>query len=1300
MCCSKVIVSVLALVAAASFVLIAALAQTPKLCSGQVQTQPQCSEDGAVLPVRGELRVLLVFAEVKEGCFPPPRDGAPWDKTRTPTGVPEDADDYFDIVPPPLSIYPPLPGTAPEGYLTDYYYQASFGEYVVLGDYLDELISIDCNDAKKGHSGTDRVVAILAGKVQSGSFATKHGFTIHDFDNWDMTQPGVPKIRQKNNKIDSLIVLWRNNSQFCGKCSCGFGVQDGLGYFNTNVGDGITGFDTAGTYITCGSGKQAWNMTIAEYFHALYGGNHWHTGGGAGQHTFLSPTDSFSTTGQSGSTSNVFNGWDRQHLGWKHPRKSHLISAIDPTTGSEVPTDLDITTHPNGGTFLLRDQALTGDAIRIKLPHIDHNLPSQPVKNQYLWLENHRLDQLVRPFVHNFDAMGPEFAGGGALECGDLSLPGVYAYIQVGKDQKEGTNIYASHPNSVGNWLYPLPAEGRFDFVYRIDRLQPGVTDPQDPNFNCNFGNANIPKDPGHPDTKPNPFTGNSDLAEIIDKPINGIFDGAIRDSGSANDYDRPLLGLSEVVRNQNGTEQVVHNMHFVGDSEDAFNQTTGKLELSLDTNPAPVPVYTYTHNPFNLGLRGYENRRIYLNGISIHFTELPSGDFLVDLRWDDYTVNKNVRWTGDIVLQNDRDDPQFRQSRINVASTKSIMLDQSLSPTLPQSLHKLADGTFLFALPTILTLESGTAMTLLDKSSLSVRSGSTLRVKTGAGVTVLNSGSVGVEPGSYICVESATDLVLANPASRLVVYPGANLGINPELGITLPPLWQQEINGTASSFDGASAVTVDAAGNVVAAGTTVNTNTSNDFTVVKLSGTSGAPLWHQEINGSANSFDDARAVTVDPRGDVIAAGRIIANSGFDLIAAKLSGASGALLWRQEINGPAGLFDQANAVAIDTAGDAIVAGFFGTGVTPDFDVAGDFTVVKLSGGNGTELWRRVSKGTAAGLKSEAKAVKVDTKGDVVAAGSIPNANSDLDFTVVKLSGASGEVLWRHEFHDSHGLPDAANAVMVDPKGDIVAAGSTVSATGDLDFTVVKLSGANGTVLWRQGLTPNGFGEARAVTGDPRGDVIAAGFIVNATSNFDLAVAKLSGANGTVLWRQELNGPANDFDTAEAAIVDAAGDVMVAGTTTGNSNDFIVVKLSGTNGAVLWRKEIDGSASGSDGAAAVTVDAAGDVVAAGTIENTDTAADFTVVKLSRDGAKDLCHDPCSFAFSGSGKILCRGDQDGDRDVDQADLNAILAARNTNASGLNDPRDLDRDGRITALDARKLALLCTRPRCATQ
>lgn len=62
----------------------------------------------------------------------------------------------------------------------------------------------------------------------------------------------------------------------------------------------------------------------------------------------------------------------------------------------------------------------------------------------------------------------------------------------------------------------------------------------------------------------------------------------------------------------------------------------------------------------------------------------------------------------------------------------------------------------------------------------------------------------------------------------------------------------------------------------------------------------------------------------------------------------------------------------------------------------------------------------------------------------------------------------------------------------------------------------------------------------------------------------------------------------------------------------------------------------------------------------------------------------------------------GDLDNDGDVDRDDLSILLQDRNepVAVSLCGTPCDLDNDGRITGRDARRLTLLCTRSRCATQ
>ncbi|NOT10794.1 MAG: hypothetical protein HOP23_03005 [Methylococcaceae bacterium] len=92
-------------------------------------------------------------------------------------------------------------------------------------------------------------------------------------------------------------------------------------------------------------------------------------------------------------------------------------------------------------------------------------------------------------------------------------------------------------------------------------------------------------------------------------------------------------------------------------------------------------------------------------------------------------------------------------------------------------------------------------------------------------------------------------------------------------------------------------------------------------------------------------------------------------------------------------------------------------------------------------------------------------------------------------------------------------------------------------------------------------------------------------------------------------------------------------------------------------------------------------------------NDNGQSDVVDIQQRLSGDTNVNHTPDSCE-----NIIVTGDIDGDRDVDQLDLNQVVAARNKPASGPNDPRDLDKNGAINALDARKLTLLCTRARCA--
>ena len=265
----------------------------------------------------------------------------------------------------------------------------------------------------------------------------------------------------------------------------------------------------------------------------------------------------------------------------------------------------------------------------------------------------------------------------------------------------------------------------------------------------------------------------------------------------------------------------------------------------------------------------------------------------------------------------------------------------------------------------------------------------------------------------------------------------------------------------------------MDGAGDVIAAGSFVQSLSNlGGFTVVKFAGSSGVELWRQMIHGTANGADFIHAVTVDGAGNVVAVGST-RNTGtfYDLTVVKFAGSSGVELWRQVINGQAAnSSDWASAVTVDAAGDVVAVG-----VTQNSPNRNDFTVVKFAGTTGLPLWGKVISGTGVNSDSEALAATVDAAGDVVAAGFIQNSTghdftvvklASFDFTVIKFAGTSGVPLWERVLHGtaapSGSKFEAALAVAVDPKGDVVAAGSTQNVGTFFDFTVVKLDGTDGS----------------------------------------------------------------------------------------------------------------------------------------------------------------------------------------------------------------------------------------------
>src|SRR5437870_119859 len=207
-------------------------------------------------------------------------------------------------------------------------------------------------------------------------------------------------------------------------------------------------------------------------------------------------------------------------------------------------------------------------------------------------------------------------------------------------------------------------------------------------------------------------------------------------------------------------------------------------------------------------------------------------------------------------------------------------------------------------------------------------------------------------------------------------------------VGFLLPPAlalgWQATLGGFATS------VKLDAIGHIVAGGGGPGSPLS--ARVAKFAGPTGLTLWDRVID-DVRPFGH-RGMTLDGSGNVILSSFSPASAPTGGFVSKLSGAMGATIW--ERNFPAGC-GPANVVAVDAAGDVLVAGTVQ-------GVACDYGVVKLSGSDGSELWRYSLAGSE---QYPVTAMAIDANGNAVVEGLAAR-----QLTVAKLAAADGSELWR------------------------------------------------------------------------------------------------------------------------------------------------------------------------------------------------------------------------------------------------------------------------------------------------
>ena len=563
-------------------------------------------------------------------------------------------------------------------------------------------------------------------------------------------------------------VLIRNITRAYGGISNGSGFS-GITIQGLKIGN-LYYSSQKGTLQCIGDGNFSTNPTgvvTHEIGHSLFGSNNFHTSGGnhrGGGCTmpWMNIQGGYGLMGAANSGLVSCNGYDRWRMHWKHPSAPYYISARNFFNSASLNSDI---SKENGNTtFVLRDFVTYGDAIRIKLPYKDSTITS----NQYIWLEFHDVGN-----NNKLDFF--QFTNDPGI-CLHQGSPGIYAYYQIGRDVLEGTPQQVWDNINRDN-LRIISSEGYWDYTQ--------YTLPYDTDFVCTGWNKEkyyyVPE-------YSNAFCGYQDQETfIVPKDYDTDLGNTCDIDGNVIQYEIREYTARNMIKNG---EPVTHNIMLNGDGLDAFYS---HRKLNMGTNPSTCNAKTYyTSNDGSQKHLTFEtnadknNTTTYLTGLSIEMKPVGNGtQWRVTVRWNDYDIVNDARWTGKIVLKG--------TEQVNLTRGNSITLAQNRTPA--QRYRDSESG--YFAEPTQLTCEAGsiftqqpqTTVVLTEKSRFVLDNGATYHLGDSAQILVQGQSTFTINPGadftggvaSEIIVDSLStfyvyDTVRLCREARIIVRPGGKL--------------------------------------------------------------------------------------------------------------------------------------------------------------------------------------------------------------------------------------------------------------------------------------------------------------------------------------------------------------------------------------------------------------------------------------------------------------------------------------------------------------------------------------------
>jgi len=281
------------------------------------------------------------------------------------------------------------------------------------------------------------------------------------------------------------------------------------------------------------------------------------------------------------------------------------------------------------------------------------------------------------------------------------------------------------------------------------------------------------------------------------------------------------------------------------------------------------------------------------------------------------------------------------------------------------------------------------------------------------------------------------------------------------------------------------------------------------------------------------------------------------------------------------LSGPGGdLFDQCNAVAVDSDGSIVAAGVTDADGPPHVALARYTADGALDGGFGSGGLLDINAGASTNASSEAHALLIQPDGKLLVAG-YASGTSNSDFLVMRLH-ADGTFDTTFGTNGIVRTPigtgeDIGNAMVLQPDGRIVVAGTAVITDNRHDFAIARYTntGALDPTFGSGGFTttPVGPGDdvAYALTQMPWGRFVAAGSERISTSaggtdlalvsyNADGTLDRFFGELGIVKLNVSAGSTANDAVYALANDIDGEHFWAIGTAAPGTNEDFMAVEF--------------------------------------------------------------------------------------------------------------------------------------------